>query len=49
MRIGVGSDPDKIEGSYDKVFLHLHLSQLSETPSPENCGCDACWVERNDI
>jgi hypothetical protein len=27
----------------------LQLSQLSETPSPENCGCDVCWVERNDI
>lgn len=33
--IVVGSVHDKIEGQYDKVFLHLHLSQLSETPSPE--------------
>jgi len=33
--IGVGSVPDNIDGPYDKVFLHLHLSQLSETPSPE--------------
>lgn len=28
--IGVGSDPDRIESPYDKVFLHLQLSQLSE-------------------
>jgi hypothetical protein len=33
--IGVGSVPDNIDGPYDKVFLHLHLSQLSETPSLE--------------
>jgi hypothetical protein len=33
--IGVGSVPDNIDGPYDKVFVHLHLSQLSETPSLE--------------
>lgn len=38
----------KIQQKYSDN-LHSHLSELSETPSPGNCDCDACWIQRNDI